>query len=115
MNENLLLKISLFFSVTGIVLIFIISRSIEINDTTIRKITQGEAEQEILLTGKVSEIHSSDKVTILKIQKTETIDVVMFEPDLNFQKGSKVKIKGSVDEQNDKYTIIADKIEIITS
>ena len=49
MNESYLLKLSLLISILGLIALFLITKNIEINDTTIEKITNEEIKGDIFV------------------------------------------------------------------
>ena len=113
MNEKSLLKLALLISVIGLILLFIISKNIEINDTTIEKITNEEIEGDVVIKGTIKEINSRGSATFLVISQESEIEVIVFSNNVNLSKGDNVKITGQVSEYKNQKEIIADKIEKI--
>ena len=113
MNEKSLLKLALIISLVGLVLLFVISKNIEINDTTIEKITNEEIEGDVVIKGIVKEITERSGTTFIIITQQSEIEVIVFSNDVNLSKGDNVEIIGSVSEYQNQKEIIADKIEII--
>ncbi|MEK6916368.1 MAG: OB-fold nucleic acid binding domain-containing protein [Nanoarchaeota archaeon] len=112
MNESLLYKSAIIVSIVGLILIFFISNSIEINDTTIDKITNGETLDTVKLVGEVVEITEKSNVTYLLIAETKEITAIAFSNNLSIKKGDSLEIIGKVDEYNGKKEIIAESITI---
>ena len=108
LNEKFLLKLALLVSVLGLVSLFIISKNIEISDTTIEKITNEEIQGNVQITGKVKEIINRGSVTILTISQESEIEVIAF-GNVSLNKGDTVEISGKTSDNE----IIADKIEKI--
>ena len=112
MNESFLLKIALVVSVLGIVFLYLISTQIELNDTTIEKITSGSVEDKVSVTGLVTSVKQSGQTTFITLSQTNDVEVVVFSKNLSLAAGDVVKIIGKVQDYNGKKEIIADKIEI---
>ena len=113
MNEKSLLKLALLISVLGLILLYIVSKNIVIDDTTIEKITNEEIEGDVVIKGTIKEINSRGGTTFLVISQESEIEVIVFSNNVNLSKGDNVKITGQVSEYQDQKEIVADKIEII--
>ncbi len=112
MNEKFLLKLVLLISVLGLILLYMISRNVVVDDTTIEKITNEEIEGKVVVNGIVKEINTKGNTTVLVISQESDIKVIVFS-NINLSKGEVVKIFGKVSEYNDEKEIIAEKIEKI--
>jgi DNA/RNA endonuclease YhcR with UshA esterase domain len=112
MDESFLLKIALVVSVLGIIFLYLISTQIELNDTTIEKITSGSVEDKVSVTGLVTSVKQSGKTTFITLSQTNNVDVVVFSKDVNAAAGDNVKITGRVQDYNGKKEIIADRVEM---
>ncbi|MCX6707493.1 MAG: hypothetical protein NT001_05135 [Candidatus Woesearchaeota archaeon] len=115
MDENILLKIAVVCSIVGVAALYIISGKIDVSETSINKITSGQADGEVFVRGKVSGITETDSVMIINIEKTETIPVFMFRSkgnsnDFSINKGDSIEARGKVQDYNGKKEIIADEI-----
>ena len=113
MNEKFLLKLALIISVLGLILLYVISKNIEISDTTIEKITNEEIEGDVVIRGTVKEINTRGSTTFLVINQESEIEVIVFSNNVNLSMGDNVKITGQVSEYKNQKEIIADKIEKI--
>ncbi len=111
MNESFFLKIALFFSLIGIILLYLISRNIEINDTTIEKLMQAKENDFVSLKGVIKEIKNISSGNIYVLSEENTIQVFAFSDKSNFEIGDKINVKGKLSEYNGKKEIIADTIE----
>ena len=107
MRESHLLLISLIVSVIGLVSLFFISESIDITDTTIEKITNGEIEGDVSLKGVVKSINMGDKYTSLVLTQNNDVEVIGFSK-INLKEGDRISVVGRFEEGK----IIADKIEL---
>lgn len=105
-DEGMLLKISIISALLGLVILFILSGSITVDETTIRKMTDGSV-SDVVLTGKVVSVTDKGELTILRIEKTESVEVIVFEGSMQIEEGMDVRIKGSVDDGS----ILAERVE----
>ncbi|MBU0758565.1 MAG: hypothetical protein KKF44_10945 [Nanoarchaeota archaeon] len=114
MNEKMLLRISVLFAVIGISALFIISKSIEINNTTIEKIYGEKIGDEVEITGKAIQIIRNEKFTVIKMAQESEIEVIAYDNIAEIREGDALSVKGRIDEYNEKRQIVADKITIIS-
>jgi aspartyl/asparaginyl-tRNA synthetase len=106
-DEQLLLKLALVMACVGIIALYTITRHIELNDTTIEKITSGETSK-VKLTGKVVSVRNSGKATILDISKESTVQVIIYDK-VEIVPGINVTVEGRTDKSSGLIT--ADRIE----
>jgi DNA/RNA endonuclease YhcR with UshA esterase domain len=111
MNESLLLKLSLIFSLIGIIILYLISNKIQINDITIEKINKEELQKSVKIKGRITDTINKEKITILKVLQENEIKVVLFDNNVNFTNGELVEIEGKIDEFNDKKQIVANYVK----
>lgn len=110
MKDSTLLKISLIISLIGILALFFISESINIDNVNLNQI-EDYIEDTVKIKGIVEESSTTESATFLKIKQYDIIDVVVFDS-LNISKGSYVEVTGTVDKYNDEYEILAEKIRV---
>lgn len=116
MKESTLLKIALITSLSGLLVLYLISGNIEVKEKNIEKITLENKDEFVKLSGIVSRIIDSEKVAILEITQPQEITVVLFKNKnntVNINKGNEVEIFGKVDEYEGKLEIIAERVRII--
>ncbi len=113
MDEPFLLKIALCVSVIGIVILYFISSQIEINDTTIEKITSGKSEEMVSVTGIIKEIKSTGQVTFITLSQEQEVEVVVFSGNTTLFPGDAIKVIGKTKEYKGKKEILADSIKIV--
>ena len=116
MKEKTLLKLSLIFSVLGIIILLLISSNLKIDTKSIEKIEQEEIGNTIKVIGKIERITDMEKVMFITLaqQKTETVSVILFkDANITIPEGSYVEITGTLDDYEGKKEIIADKIRMI--
>jgi len=116
MKENTLLKIALIATLTGLVLLFLISDNIKIDEKNIEKITIDNKDEFVKVKGRVSKLIDTEKVTILEITQPQEITVVLFKP-VNqtspIKEGNEIEVIGKVDEYEGSLEIIAHRARII--
>ena len=112
MNESFLINLAIIVSVLGIVLLYFISGNIEVNDTTIEKITNEEITGSVQIKGKVKEITGTDKVTFLVINQESEIKAIAFDK-LEVNKGDYVEISARVSDDSDEKELIVESLIIV--
>ena len=116
MKEKTLLKIALITSLSGLLILYLISSNIELKEKNIEKITIENIDEFVKLKGIVKRITDTEKVTIMEITQPQEITVVLFK-DKNtttkIQKNNEIEIFGKVDEYEGKLEIIADRVRVI--
>jgi DNA/RNA endonuclease YhcR with UshA esterase domain len=111
MQEKTILKISILITLIGLMILFVLSESLELN--VVNKIDQVPAEEEVKMSGIIGKVTNSEKVTFLKLEaeKKEFVDVLLFQSEpLSLHQGDYVEITGTVEEYEGKKEIIANKI-----
>jgi hypothetical protein len=106
MNQQQLQKAALMVSVAGLIFLFLIAKKIEVNDTTINKIMQGQ-ESDIILEGVVKNVRPINGGTVLLVTTESDINVVSFGESLPLSTGDYVRVRGKASEND----IIADYIQ----
>lgn len=115
MKEKTLLKIALICSLLGLLILYLISDTIEIKEKNIEKITLENKDEFVKLRGIVSNVVDTEKVVIMEITQPQEITVVLFKDKetVNIQQGDEVEVIGKVDEYEGKLEIIADRLRVI--
>ena len=117
MKEQTLLKIALIASLLGMLILYIISDNIEIKEKRIGKITIGNKDEFVKLSGIVSKVIDTEKVTIMEVTQPQQITVVLFKDEnktMPIQEGNQVEVMGKVDEYEGKLEIIAQRVRVIS-
>ncbi len=112
MDEKLLVNVSIFFSVVGIIALYFISRSITVNETTIEKINEPGSLNNVVVKGTVADIKKTGSSTIIAISQDNTINAIVFNKNLSIEKGREIEVKGAVQEFKGKKSIIAEEIKL---
>jgi len=116
MQEKTLLKLALIVSLTGILILYLISDNITIKQTSIEKITLDNKDDFVKVRGIVSKVVDTEKVTIMEIIQPTEITVVLFKEEnrkMPIKEGNEVEIFGKVDEYEGKLEIIAQRARIV--
>lgn len=113
MNENTLLKISLIISLIGVIGLFIILQNASIDEKTIEKVTSGDLNKKVKITGTASKVVRAGEATIISVAKPSEINVVLFGGNISFKEGAKIEVIGEVEEYNGKPEIIAQRVRVI--
>lgn len=114
MVEDFLIKISLVFSIIGIIILFLISDKIKPKEFQISKLSKDELEQEVKIIGKIKTLKQSNEMTALTIEdKTDSIKVILFEKDLKLKTGLKVEVIGKFKAYQKEFEIEADSVKVL--
>lgn len=113
MEDETLFKIALIFSMTGILLLFIISDSIEIKEFKIKELTKKEIEKTVKVKGTITRVTETPGLIIFNMRdNTGEITGIMFkEESINLTQGQKVEVKGKITEYKEKLEIQAEEIK----
>jgi len=114
MEDSILLKIALVLSITGILVLFLLSNTINPEEININKIDKNKIDKTVKIRGITNNIKKMDNLMFIDIIQNNKITVVLFnDKDVEIEKGNKVEIIGKVKEYKDGYEIIGDKIIVI--
>ena len=116
MKESMLLKIALTTSLVGLILLYIFSGRIEIDESSIAKIDRTDIGDFVKVKGKISKINDNKDYIVLQIQEPKTINVIFFKDanmNVSVNEQDEVEILGRVSEFKGKQQIVADRIRVI--
>lgn len=115
MQEKTLLKIAFICSLAGVILLFLISESLESENKSLQLQDPENLQDFVVLQGEVLQITKGEDAVFLKIRTGEIVPVTLFQGKLLFElnKGDKVEIKGRLDEFEGRKTIIAEEVRAI--
>ena len=114
MQEKTLLKLSIIGSLLGLIILFTLAQKIEIGEKQINKLTTGDIEQSIKITGLVTKVTNREKVMFLEISEKAKVNALLFKKgNITIETGDLIEIKGTVDEYNNQPQIIIDEIKFI--
>ncbi len=112
MREKILLKLALAICIIGIVLLFFLSRGIEVNESMLGKL-ENSIDQTVIVTGTVVDVSQKNSTTFLRIQKDEMASVVLFGKAPVLNEGDFVQIRGKVSENKEYVGIIGEEVRVI--
>ena len=112
MKQKTLFKIALICALIGIFLLYLISNTTELDQTSIfsaKHIDEGI----VKIKGTVQEIEPIGGIQILRISATETIPAVVFEKTElnNIELGDTVEITGKIDSYKGRKQLIVSEIK----
>jgi len=117
MKESMLLKIALTTSLVGLILLYIFSGRIEIDESSIAKIDRTDIGDFVKVKGIVSKVSDKDSYVVLQIEEPKAINVIFFKDkelgNLSINEQDEVEILGRVSEFKGKQQIVADRIRVI--
>jgi len=112
MNEKLLLTIAIIGSLTGLLVLFLLSENIQYQEKTIEKINAERIEDMIKINGIIDRVSNVKNLTFISLTQPSTIDVIVFHNITLFQ-GENVEIIGRTEEYEGEMEIIAHRIRVI--
>ncbi len=117
MNESTLQKVSLICSMIGIFALFLLSKSISIDQIDISRITLEDIGISLDTEGKVTRVMDREGVSIISLKDASDseISLVVFkkqDQEYKSLEGKNIIVRGSVEEYNGKPEIIASEIRV---
>ncbi len=109
MKESVILRISVVVAVTGVFLIYIMSRSVDIPGFEGR-LSGLEEGSYVKMVGEVVSVDEKDKITIIRVRYDSYVDVTLFEKDTGFIVGDNVTVYGTVESYKGKEQLTADRM-----
>ncbi len=114
MKEKTLLKIALTCSFAGIIILYIVSNNITIEESSIAKINDEEIGAMVKLKGTIDRFFQGNKTAIIRVKHPESIDVVVLDRlQANLTIGDYIEVIGEIEEYKGKREIIAHRIRVV--
>lgn len=114
MEESFLLRAAVVCSIIGVIALYLISGRIDAGEADISRITSGQADGDVSVSGRVARMTEKDSFMIIELEKEERIDVFLFKNShVLLNEGDYVEVRGSVDEYEGEKEIIADEIRVV--
>jgi len=122
MDEKLLQKLSLICTILGIIMIFIVSRTIYSGEVSLSEVTDELVDSEVRVTGMMTGVEDKGSLWIFNLENEgEEAKVVYFKGggsyinkaeygEDDFVEGREVEIRGRVQEWNGMIEIVAEEI-----
>lgn len=117
MKEKNLLKVALTSSLVGILILFIFSQNISVEEKTISKITIGDIDKKVKIKGFVENVINTEKVSIIKVVQPQNIDIILFKEGnetIDIKKDDFIEVIGKVEEYEGKLEVIGQRIRKIS-
>ena len=108
MREKTLVFISFVCSAFGILFLLFISLRVQPEKKNPLEYDEGDY---VLVEGKVLQATKKNSTTFLVVEQVSEIDVVVFD-DFPFKRGQYVELLGTVEKQNKRISIVADKVKV---
>lgn len=112
MDNNKLFKFAIILALSGILLLFILSKNIELEQTPIEKIDESYIGKTVKIVGSVTKVNNVGNNTIININNSNP-GLVIFSK-IIIKNGANVLIIGKVGEYNNELQIQIDKLELIS-
>ncbi len=114
MKEKSLLTIAFICSLIGLIVLYFVSGSIEIDDITIDKINDENIDEIVKVKGEIKRITQKEDFAIMEISQESLLTIAVFDSgNLSLKNGDVIEVTGKVDEYNGKEEVIADEIKLV--
>lgn len=116
MKEKSLLKVALICSLVGILILFIVSQNISVEEKTIGRITIEDMDKKVKIKGFVEKVVDTEKVGIINVVQPQDIDVVLFKEGnetIDIKKDDFIEVIGKVEEYKGELEVIGQRVRII--
>lgn len=112
MEEKNLLKFALATAVMGLIALFTILQTSELEETKISDLSQKTEEDTVKIIGYLEKVISKENITIIELSQKQILKAVLFEQ-VNLTTGSKVSITGKISNYQGEKELIIEKLELI--
>ncbi|MFP4403364.1 MAG: hypothetical protein ACLFPJ_03375 [Candidatus Woesearchaeota archaeon] len=112
MKDKHLLVASTTTAIIGIIVLFIIMQNSQIPTKNIALINDNDLDKQIRIEGSIKSIQNNEKITILKVETIQEIEVVIFD-EIDIEKNSNVEVIGIINRYNKRYQINAESVKYI--
>ena len=112
MREKTLLKIAIISALLGVFLLYIISESITIDESSISKIENEEIGNDVKVKGVVRDVFNGEKISIVTISQQEEMKIVLYE-NVSVSEGDYIEVIGEVEEYNGEREVIGNRVRVI--
>lgn len=114
MHDETLKKIALTGTIIGLLGLFSIAAFFQEDELAINKIKLDDDGKKVSTTGRVVDVRSLEEVTILTLERSEKIEVLVSSP-IDISAGETIRVRGKIDTYQGKKEIIADEIHRVDS
>ncbi len=116
MKEKNLLKYAFIASLLGVLILFIVSENISVEEKTISKITFEDMDKKVKIKGFVEKVVDTEKVVIMEVVQAENIDVILFKKEagvIDIEKDDFIEVIGKVEEYGGELEVIGQRVRVI--
>jgi len=116
MKEKNLLRIALICSLIGILVLFIVSNNISVQEKTISRITIEDVDKKVKVKGFVEKVVDTEKVMIIKVVQPQDMDVILFKEEnetIDIKEEDFIEVIGKVEEYKGELEVIGQRVRII--
>lgn len=113
MKEKTLLRISIIGALVGVFVLYLISDSIKIDETSISKITDENIGNDVKVTGVVKDVFNGEKSSIITITQPEEMKIVVME-NVSVKGGDYIEVIGDVQEYNGRLEVMGQRVRVIS-
>lgn len=113
MDDNKLFVASLFFALTGIAILFFVSKDLSPTEISITKLSENDFGKLVLVKGTVKSVYSGGKFVSFSVCTSTCIKCVVFESKSRVSKGDFVSVEGAVANFEGEMEIVVDSIEVL--
>ena len=114
MEEKTLYQLSVGVIIAGLLFLYFYAEEVDVHVDP-QKIEGELTEETAHLRGRVTQLHTAEKVIFLKVEgeRIESNDVILFTPEpIYVKEGDTVEITGTVEEYRGKREVVANKVEV---
>lgn len=111
MKESTLLKIALIGAVIGILVLFFVTKTVRIDETTIDRLKTDETSS---IKGTVTKITEKDNVAFVELTQENKISVILFKDyPIDLKEGEVVEVIGKTEEYEGKLEVVGKEVRVI--
>jgi len=113
MKEKTLVRTSIICSIIGLTVLYIISQTFEMDETTIDD-AKNKLNENIKIKGIVTKVTESNKTIVMEITQPTSIKAVYFKENGNeeFEQGDLIEATGYIEEYNNEKQMIIEKLNL---
>ncbi len=112
MKEKTLLRIAIIGALVGIFLLYVISGSIKLDETSIGRIEEEDIGNDVKVKGMVKDVFNSEKLSIVTISQPEDLKVLLFD-NVSIDEGDYIEVIGEVEEYKGEREVIGNRVRMI--
>ncbi len=112
MKEDTLKRIALIFGVLGVILLYLISSDLSVDEISIERITKDNIGERVKIKGSVSNLYGTNTTTFIEISQPASLTVVIFD-NISIEQGDYIEVIGEIEEYNEDIEIIGKRVRVI--